>query len=92
MRTLPFCFGSAVALAVLCAPALADEDLDPTQQVELSARLGSFLPLTDAAATPASSVRLWGGYDAAEKQSLARLDATAFAASQIVPRPNACGT
>lgn len=83
MRTLPFCFGAAVALAALCAPALADEELVPTQQMELSARLGALLPLSNSPANPASTVRLWGGYDAASAQSLLTLDAQALLTSWL---------
>lgn len=83
MRTLPFCFGAAVAVAALCAPALADEELVPTQQVELSARLGALLPLTSSPANPASDVRLWGGHDAASNQSELTLDAQALLTSWL---------
>jgi hypothetical protein len=75
MRTLPFSF---VAIAAHSALALADDEaLAPTQEVELSARLGRFLPLTGAPSDPASAVRLWGKSDAAMAQSSATLDVQA---------------
>jgi hypothetical protein len=57
MRALPFVF---VTLVVHSAPALADEQLLPTEEVELSARTGSFLPFTSSPAVPASTVRTFG--------------------------------
>src|SRR3954470_20838816 len=79
MRTLPLLF---VALAA--APALADEgtsDTGPTQEAALSARLGSFLPFSLTPGTPASDVRTFGRYDAAQKRTVLGLDTTALFAS-----------
>lgn len=76
MRALPFAF---VALAA--APALADEALEPTQEAELSARLGSFLPLSISPATPASDVRTFGTYDGARKRAVVSVDTMAMFAS-----------
>ncbi len=83
MRTLPFCFALLAAPAALCAPALADEELEPTQPIELSARLGALLPLTSSPANPASAVRFWGGHDAASNTSQLTLDAQALLTSWL---------
>jgi hypothetical protein len=80
MRALPFCF---VVLLGSSATALADEDSFPTEEVELSARTGSFLPFSSSPATPASTVRTMGLYDGAADQGSLTLDAQALIASWL---------
>lgn len=80
MRVLPFV---VVALAVHTAPALADEQLLPTEEVELSARTGSFLPFTGSPAVPASTVRTFGLYDGATNRGSLTLDARALLATWL---------
>jgi hypothetical protein len=80
MRALPFCF--AVLLAG-SATARADERLVPTEEVELSARTGSFLPFSSSPATPASTVRTMGEFDGAADQGSLTLDAQALLTSWL---------
>jgi hypothetical protein len=80
MRALPFCF---VVLFGSSATALADEDSWPTEEVELSARTGSFLPFSSSPATPASTVRTFGLFDGATDTGALTLDAQALIASWL---------
>jgi hypothetical protein len=65
------------------ATARADEDLFPTEEVELSARTGSFLPFSSSPATPASTVRTTGMFDGAADQGSLTLDAQALLTSWL---------
>src|SRR5689334_6010379 len=81
MRALPFLFA-----VVAAAPALADEgffDTAPTEEAQLGARLGSFLPLSTTPGTAASNARTFGSYDSARRGTVVSADVTALLSSWL---------